>query len=181
MCKRYRLNALAKQLAKRFAVVTVDDISLDACPGVQVPVVLVSRKSGQRELRALQWGLIPNWAKDPAVGIKLYNARAETLFEKPSFRESARQRRCLIPATVFYEGRQMVEIGDGTLIAFAGIWDRWQSLEGNIIVSCSLVTVEATGFMSAIHHRMPAIVEGSQWLEHGVLEPVEPQHSREMA
>ena len=124
-----------------------------------------------------RWGLIPNWAKDPSVGAKMINARAETIREKPAFRTAFRRRRCLIPADGFYEwktvrngGKQpwRITFQDEQPFAFAGIWENWQSGDGSDVDSCSIVTTEAAPEISDIHHRMPVILDESDfdvWLE----------------
>lgn len=176
MCRRYRLKATPKQLEAAYAVQAGEDWPDEAVftPGHPVPVVLTSRKTGGRELHALQWGLVPHWAGDPEMGKKLYNARAETIMDKPSFRDSFFHRRCLIPASSFFEwqaeSKKLVEVfpsQDG-LLAFAGIWDRWQSPDGKVLASCSIITTEASSVTAEIHHRMPAILNESafnEWLD----------------
>ena len=110
-----------------------------------------------------RWGLIPFWAKDPAIGNRMINARAETLAEKPSFRQPYRRRRCIIPASGFYEwqklpeGKQPVYIcaPDEKPLAFAGLWDEWQSPEGEKLKSCTIITTAANRYVREMHHRMP--------------------------
>lgn len=117
-----------------------------------------------------RWGLIPSWSKDPAIGAKTINARAETIAEKPSFKAAFRRRRCLVPADSFYEwvtpegtrgGKQPYRIffEDGDPLAFAGIWERWQGGDGSNVETLSIVTTEASPAIAPLHHRMPVILE----------------------
>ena len=122
---------------------------------------------GGRWLGLLRWGLIPFWSKDPAPGTGLINARAETLAEKPSFRDAFRRRRCLIPADAFYEWKQggkpkqpyAIRRRDGGVMAFAGLWDRWQPAAGRPVESCAIVTTRANGVLAPLHDRMPVIID----------------------
>ena len=137
-----------------------------------------AREGGAREVIMLNWGLIPSWSKDAAMGARMINARAETVAEKPSFRAAFRQRRCLIPAQGYYEWRKEdggkqpyhIHMRDGEPFAFAGLWEYWQSGEGQVIESCAIITTEANGPVRAVHHRMPVIVEREDfdtWLDSG--------------
>lgn len=120
-----------------------------------------------RDAFLARWGLIPSWAKDPSIGAKMINARAETITEKPSFRAAFRRRRCLIPADSFYEwktlegGKQAFRItfDDGEPFAFAAVWEDWQGADGSEIESCSIVTTDAAPAIEDIHHRMPVILD----------------------
>jgi putative SOS response-associated peptidase YedK len=122
-----------------------------------------------------KWGLIPFWAKDIRIGNSLINAKAETILEKSSFRQSFRNRRCLVPADSFYEWKQDKEktpyrvlLKDEEPFAMAGIWDKWKDAEGKEIHSFSIITTEANKMMKEIHNRMPVILPRSEyknWLE----------------
>ncbi len=122
-----------------------------------------------------RWGLIPSWAKDPAIGNRMFNARGETVAEKPSFRSAYRRRRCLVPANGFYEwrlenGRKQPYVchRDGELFSLAGIWEHWQDAAGNEIDSCAIITTDAQGEMRELHDRMPVYIppEGyADWLD----------------
>ncbi|MBO6782450.1 MAG: SOS response-associated peptidase [Alphaproteobacteria bacterium] len=123
--------------------------------------------AGGREATGFQWGLIPPWAKDPAIGAKMINARAETLTEKPSFRNAFRRRRCLVPASGFYEWqatgsgpKQPVWISrpDGGLITFAGLWEVWHAPDGGELQTCTIVTTGANETLTPYHHRMPVVL-----------------------
>jgi putative SOS response-associated peptidase YedK len=121
---------------------------------------------GHRELVSLRWGLIPAWAKDASIGNRLINARSETILEKPSFRTAFQRRRCLIPASGFYEwqtlpdGKQPFYFtpSDDALIAFAGVWEQWRAPDGSLIESCTILTTKANEVVAPIHDRMPVIV-----------------------
>jgi len=122
-----------------------------------------------------RWGLIPSWSRDPSVGNRMFNARAETIAEKPSFRNAYRRRRCLIPANGFYEWR--VQEGgkqpycchlDRRLFSIAGIREQYQDAQGNEIKTCALITTESKGEMRQIHHRMPVYIgpgDYADWLD----------------
>ena len=129
-------------------------------------VLVLLCEGNVRRLGVCRWGLIPSWAKDPKIGHKLINARAETLFEKPSFRSAVRERRCLVLADGFYEWR-MTEKGKSPVyihlrskrpFGFAGLWESWISPEGQKITTCAIVTTQANELMKPIHERMPVIV-----------------------
>jgi putative SOS response-associated peptidase YedK len=116
-------------------------------------------------LALLRWGLIPPWATDPGIGNRLLNARAETVADKPSFRSAFRQRRCLIPASGFYEWQQagrrkqpyFIRPRDGRLFALAGLWERWQGPDGTV-ETCAVLTTGANELMRPLHERMPVIL-----------------------
>jgi putative SOS response-associated peptidase YedK len=122
-----------------------------------------------------RWGLVPSWSKDITMGNRMFNARAETVAEKPSFRNAYKRRRCLIPATGFYEWRQ--EEGhkqpycchiNHRLFSFAGIWELWQDADGNELQSCSVITTQSRGEMQQLHQRMPVYVapqDYTNWLD----------------
>ena len=128
----------------------------------------------------LRWGLIPHWAKDTKIALRMINARAETLTEKPAYRGLLRSHRCLIPADGFYEwrvgagGKESVRftLGDGELFAFAGLWTSWRDPERNLeIVTCTIVTTTANELVAPVHDRMPAMLPASleaAWLSHDV-------------
>jgi putative SOS response-associated peptidase YedK len=130
-------------------------------------VAVVRERDGRRQLDALQWGLVPFWAKDTTIGRRLINARLDSLAEKPAFREAWTRRRCLIPASGFYEwseakgGRKrpyFIRASDEPLLALAGLWERWRAPSGERIETCVIVTTEATQQLASIHGRMPLLV-----------------------
>jgi putative SOS response-associated peptidase YedK len=143
-------------------------------PTTPVPVV---RNGGTGRIIVLQrWGLVPSWSKDPSMGARLANARSETVADKPSFRTPFRRNRCLIPADAFYEWRALagggkqpyaIRSAGGELLAFAGIWDRWQGPEGPLD-TCAILTTTANAAMAPIHDRMPVILareDHAAWLD----------------
>ncbi len=134
----------------------------------QQVLTIVADRDGNRLWRSLQWGLVPFWAKDPAIGNRMINARAETITEKPSYRQAFARRRCVVPATGFYEWRKdadgsktpwFIARTDGLPLALAGIWDRWDGDPEQPLFSCSIITTAANPFMRDLHERMPVILE----------------------
>ena len=124
----------------------------------------------------MRWGLIPSWAKDMTIGTRTLNARSETVTKTPAFRDSILRKRCLIPADAFYEWRKMgsvkqpycFEVGEGETFALAGLWDQWQSPDGKIIESCTILTTGPNSLVADIHDRMPVIVPPDKydlWLD----------------
>ncbi len=121
------------------------------------------------------WGLIPSWAKDPIIGKRMINARGETLAEKPFFRGSFKYKRCLIPADGFYEWQpqpksktkipHFIYLQDRKSFAFAGLWDEWHSPDGATLRSCTIITTAPNDLMSALHNRMPVILDKSDYAE----------------
>lgn len=147
--------------------------------------VVIRRLSDQKALVAsiLRWGLIPHWAKDPAIGTRLINARSETVVEKPSFREAFVHRRCLVPTNGFYEwqgkGRDKqpfyIGMADGQSFAIGGLWESWQSPETTCTESFTILTTQANACVAPIHDRMPVIVpveHYATWLDSGSTVPV---------
>ncbi len=142
-------------------------------PGGDVAVVV---NRGARRLEMFHWGLIPRWAKDPSIGNRLINARAETAAEKPSFRAALRQRRCLVLADGFYEWKgksapktpMYMRMKNGAPFAFAGLWETWQPPAGMAIESCAILTTEPNSLLAPIHNRMPVILtrkDYAAWLD----------------
>lgn len=136
-------------------------------------------KETVRELSLMRWGLIPSWAKDSSAAAKMINARSETAATKPAFGDALKSRRYLIPADGFYEwmrtgkGKQphCFEVNDGQLFALAGLWDRWKNPNGNWIKTCSILTTIPNAVTSAVHDRMPVILDPDSydlWLDPGM-------------
>jgi putative SOS response-associated peptidase YedK len=177
MCGRFTLFASGKQLAQRFELTQTPlfEPRYNIAPTQSVAAVRLT--PGGRELALLRWGLIPSWATDPAIGNKLLNARCETVAEKPSFRSAFRHRRCLIPASGFYEwhkagtGRKQpyfIRPRADDLFAFAGLWERWNAPQGGLIESCTILTTEANELMRPLHERMPVLLDAdakATWLD----------------
>src|SRR5262245_33896326 len=183
MCGRYSLATSRGQLADLFRLAGGPDLPLryNIAPTQPVPVV---RAAGDgRALALARWGLIPHWASDPAIGNRMINARSETVAEKPSFRDAFRKRRCLIPATGFYEwlaqagGKQPYHfrLHDGRPFAFAGLWERWDR-GGEPVASCARRTTEVNAVVRPVHGRMPVIMPPEHfaaWLTAGTREGAE--------
>lgn len=134
--------------------------------------VLVIPNSGGCRADFFIWGLIPHWSKDPSIGARLINARAESAHTKPSFRGPFRYRRCLIPASGFYEWQDTggrvkqpwyFHSRDHSPLAMAGLWDAWQSPDGSLVYSCTILTTQANPDVSPIHNRMPVLLPPSAW------------------
>uniref|UniRef100_A0A7C1FJD2 Abasic site processing protein n=1 Tax=Caldilinea aerophila TaxID=133453 RepID=A0A7C1FJD2_9CHLR len=181
MCGRFTLYATPEALAEHFG--------LDEPPAKLVPryniaptqpvgVVRVHPQRKKREWALVLWGLIPSWSKEPVMASRMINARAETVPEKPAFRAAFRRRRCIVPASGFYEwmkkngGKQPYYItsGDGTLLGFAGLWESWTGPEGEEIESCTILTTDANEEVARLHNRMPVILapeDYATWLGDG--------------
>lgn len=168
MSRRFIVRSKPEAVAKQFnATITGDFISGKVfAPRDIVPIIVDSRKTKTRELQAAHFGLVPSFAMDPAVGKKLYSCRAETIDIKPSFRPAFEARRCLIPASAFYEwhlhNKEPFEVtpAKGKLMALAGLWDRWRDpVTDEVIVSCCIITTEAAGPLAEIEQRMPVILD----------------------
>ena len=167
MCGRFTMRHTTDQVAMRFGVETVAAEMTQRYNIAPTQPVAVVTENSPRALSLMKWGLIPSWAKDPAIGNKMINARAETLAEKPSFKTAIVRRRCLIPADGFFEWRRegahkqpmFIHDADDGLFAFAGLWDVWRSPEGEEVHSCAIITVAPNPLMATIHDRMPAMLE----------------------
>ena len=141
--------------------------SYNVAPTQSVPAIV--RKDDQNVLRTFHWGLIPFWAKEPSIGNRMINARSETVDSKPAFRTAFKKRRCLIPADGFYEWRGpkgsrqpiYITLPDGEPFGFAGLWEYWDNkgAADKPILSCTILTTEASESINAIHHRMPVILK----------------------
>lgn len=165
MCGRYTLITDITRIAESFGVAPTLETQprYNIAPTQDIVTIL---NNGGAHLSLLRWGLIPAWAKDESIGSRMINARAETLAEKPSFRNLLRSRRCLVVADGFYEWQtegksktpMYITLQDGQPFAFAGLWDLWKSPEGYAVQSCTIVTTEPNELMAPIHNRMPAIL-----------------------
>lgn len=166
MCGRFALRTPPKGLAKAFGVEEVPEFEARYNIAPTQSVLSVHQTPDGREMKYLKWGPVPSWAKDPSAGARLINARSETVTEKPSFREAFRRRRCLIPSDGFYEwartaGRKQpyfFQLRDGQPFGFAGLWDRWQGGDGEVVESCAILTTEANDVLRPVHDRMPVIL-----------------------
>jgi putative SOS response-associated peptidase YedK len=182
MCGRYRLSR-RKQLVEEYfdSAPWEEDWNprYNVAPTQPVPVIRQNPKEPVRELSLMRWGLIPSWAKDASVAAKMINARSESASTKPAFRDALKTRRCLIPADGFYEWARAgkskqpycFEVGEGELFAFAGIWERWKDPSGGWIKTCSILTTIPNAVTSAVHDRMPVILDQDSydlWLDPGM-------------
>ncbi|SMX37999.1 SOS response-associated peptidase [Maliponia aquimaris] len=172
MCGRFAITLPSDAMAQLFDAVPGNDLpdvpNYNVCPTNNVHVVM---NDGARRLTAMRWGFLPHWYKAPIGGPLLINARAETIAEKPAFKAACRERRCLIPATGFYEWTKdeddkrlpwyIFPAGEGPM-AFAGVWQDWER-DGQALRTCAVVTCAANQAMSAIHHRMPVILARDDW------------------
>ena len=171
MCGRFVLVTDLTKISEKFDVRdTLSGIKADwnISPGQHIPAVV--HRDGQNILESFLWGLIPSWAKDPSIGNKLINARAETIHEKPSFRTAFKRRRCLIVADGFYEwkteGRKKTPLyfylKSGEPFGLAGLYETWMSPDQKQIHTCTIITTDANTLIQPIHDRMPVIVPKEQ-------------------
>jgi putative SOS response-associated peptidase YedK len=188
MCGRYELHAHPAAIALAFGLAEPPEIvpRYNIAPMQQVPIVRVNAH-GARELAFVRWGLVPRWAKDPAIGAKMINARGETVRDKPAFRTAYRRHRCLLPASGFYEwmardtatgAKQPVHVAprDGTLFAFAGLAERWLGPDNEPLDTCTIVTTVANALLAPVHERMPLIIapaDYARWLDPTVADPAD--------
>jgi len=188
MCGRFTLTAGGPALADEFELADVPELAAryNIAPSQDVAVILREPSCTTRVLRNMRWGLVPHWARDPAMGSRMINARAESAAEKPAYRTPFRQRRCLLPATGFFEwkrigaGKQpmLLRRRDGRLFAFAGLWDRWHPKEGEPMESCTILTTEPNDLVVDVHDRMPVILPPEAyepWLDPDLQEPADLQ------
>ncbi|ODU50595.1 MAG: hypothetical protein ABS92_02535 [Thiobacillus sp. SCN 63-374] len=178
MCGRYALTSSPAVIAERFDLAWAPDLPphYNIAPGQVIPAV---RDAGQgRALAWLKWGLIPSWAKDTSIGMKLINARGETLGDKPAFRHAYRRNHCLVPADAFYEWKQVagnkqpycIRMRDRSPFGMAGLWEHWVAPGGQVVESCTIITVDANSLIAELHDRMPLIVAPGDydvWLSAG--------------
>ena len=183
MCGRFALIVDASVLADVFDVDPPQDFKprFNIAPTQKVPVIRQDPQ-GAREGVVLRWGLIPSWAKDEKIGARMINARSETAAEKPSFRSAVKTRRCLVPASGFYEwvkgpeGKQphFIHFSNGRVFAFAGLWERWSKTERGPLDTFTILTTTPNELMAGLHDRMPVILKPStydEWLEPRPLDP----------
>jgi putative SOS response-associated peptidase YedK len=179
MCGRFAFYSPAEATAALFGAGGSLDIGprYNIAPTQDIAAVRDTGAEGAgRELVALRWGLVPFWAKDPAIGNGMINARAETVAEKPAFRAAYRRRRCLVLADGFYEWHRegsvkipyFISLASEDPFAFAGLWERWRNQEtGESLQTATLLTTQANDFLAKLHHRMPVILDAERverWL-----------------
>lgn len=184
MCGRFTLTVDAEAIQLAF---NLQDASAwqqaryNIAPSQMAPVI--SNRNPQ-ELSLMKWGLVPSWAKDPAIGNRMINARAETVAQKPSFRAAFKRRRCLIPADGYYEwtkrdGKKApiyIKRKDRDIFALAGLWERWEKPDETWLETCTILTTGANDFIRPIHHRMAVMIEPEYyalWLSEEVLIPAQ--------
>ncbi len=181
MCGRFTLTSNLDELQGRFGFLSEITGSqfFDHGPRYNIaptqPVLTVTN-DGQRRGEVMRWGLVPFWAKDLKVGARMINAVGETVSAKPAFRAAFKKRRCLVLANGFYEWRKedqrkipiYIYPRNGEPMAFAGLWETWQSPEGQVVQSCTIITTSANPFIQPIHNRMPVILSDETqalWLD----------------
>lgn len=172
MCGRFVLKILKAELIDVFDLASCEDYpaGYNIAPGTDIPVIRRSPE-GLRVLHRLRWGLIPHWAKDPAIGARLVNARSESVTDKPAFRDAFRRRRCLVPADGFYEWKvegkmrqpYYFSAPSGAPLALGALWESWTAPDGTVVRTVCLLTTQANALMAPIHERMPVIVAREHW------------------
>lgn len=170
MCGRYALFGPHSRLAEQFGA-KVDQLVLNfpprynAAPMQQLPVIR-QRANGERVAQLLRWGLVPAWAKDESIATRFINLRCDTLAERAGFRNAYKSRRCIVPASGFYEWKSsaggkkpyFIRPADDTLFGFAGLWERWRKPNGDVVDTFAIVTTDANDAIRPLHDRMPLIV-----------------------
>ncbi|MDH5427080.1 MAG: SOS response-associated peptidase [Nitrospirota bacterium] len=177
MCGRFTRKGNFQQLAQLLGISSfpASPPRYNIAPSQMIACVRTNPESQENECVELKWGLVPSWAKDPSIGHKMINARAETVAEKPSFRKAFQQRRCLILADGFYEWKRegkakqpyYIHFADNRPFAFAGLWERWGKDGNPSLESCAIITTGPNALMASIHHRMPVILhpkDYASWL-----------------
>lgn len=183
VCGRFAVDIVPNVLSEVFGLADTPTVGprYNVAPTQQAAVVREGA-DGRNRLDLLHWGLIPAWAKERNIAYKMINARSETLQEKPSFRQAYKYRRCVVPASGFYEwlheGKaklpHYIRIRDGLPMLFAGLWENWKSPEGELVESFTILTTGANKLLETIHERMPVILhpaECGRWLDRSVTNP----------
>jgi len=177
MCGRFAFYSPAEAAAALFGVSAAPDVQprYNIAPTQFIAAVRDAGDDG-RELVMLRWGLVPFWAKDPSIGNRMINARAETVAEKPAYRAAYKHRRCIVLADGFYEWQKTgdsktpyyISLASGKPFALAGLWENWNDKQtGDSLQTATLITAAANDFMTPLHHRMPVILEAGtagEWL-----------------
>ena len=183
MCGRFVQYSLFPEIVREFDIQQVDAEprpSYNIAPTQDVAAVI---NDGVNRLTTCRWGLIPPWSKDPVIGSRMINARAETVAEKPSFSKPFRKSRCLIVADGFYEWRKengrkvpvYIRLKNGRTFGLAGLYSDWSQPDGETIRTCTIITTEPNSLLKPIHNRMPVIIPKEKnrlWLDPGVQDPV---------
>jgi putative SOS response-associated peptidase YedK len=180
MCGRYTLTSPGEVIAELFELVDVPEVlpHYNLAPTQEAAVVRVAAPGAPRRLDYLRWGLIPYWATDPAIGNRMINARAESVADKPAYRDSFRRRRCLVPADGFYEWKRqgkarqpyLIRRRDRRPFAFAGLWSSWRGRDADRRETFTIVTTTPNELLAQLHDRMPVILDYrdfAAWLDPG--------------
>lgn len=184
MCGRFSISASRDEVAQQFAVddVVAEEMAprYNVAPSQDVLAVATSADGTRRRLGTFRWGLVPSWAKDPSIGNRMINARAESADSRPAFRAAFEKRRCLVPASGYYEW-QVPDRGagahgarprkipyyfsrrDGLLIALGGLWEVWHGPDGEVLRTCTILTSDSDATNAPVHDRMPVIVPEASW------------------
>ncbi|MFZ4534238.1 MAG: SOS response-associated peptidase [Alsobacter sp.] len=176
MCGRFALTSTPQSVRALFGYADEPDFPPRSAIAPTEPVGVVTMLGGARRFILMRWGFVPSWAKDPGEFPLLFNARGETLADKPAFRTALRRRRCIFPADAFYEwrrtGRQRepfrIARRDGAPMALAGLFETWSSPDGGEIDTAAIITTTANGTVAAVHERMPVILaphDMAVWLD----------------
>lgn len=187
MCGRYTAKWDLQAFSGHFETPTpLFAANYNIAPQSDVPIVRLNR--GERETAIVRWGLIPSWAKSPEeFNANLFNARSETVREKPAFKGALKIRRCLIPTSGFYEWQRLENSkqpyffhhAESDPFAFAGLWERWEGFSGRVLETCTILTTEANNLVRPVHDRMPVILNAKdydEWLDHDIKQPEELEH-----
>jgi putative SOS response-associated peptidase YedK len=177
MCGRYTLVSNPEAIRALFRYAGQPNFPARYNSAPTQPIAVVRLFEGRREFALLRWGLIPGWVKDPRSFSLLFNARGESVLDKPAFQSAMRYRRCLIPFDGFYEWRQRgkrkqpyyIRARDGRPMAFAGLWESWMGPNGEEMETAAIVTTTANLQLEPLHHRMPVILPPEAfepWLDH---------------
>ena len=184
MCGRFTQKGSFKNLAELLGLPIPPTLAprYNIAPSQRIACVRTSPQSTTRECVDLKWGLVPSWAKDPSIGNKMINARAETVAEKPSFRKAFKQQRCMVLADGFYEWKRegnakqpyYIRFKDQRPFCFAGLWERWENGTDGPLETCAMLTIGPNAVMEPIHHRMPVILQEHDyetWLDQNIQNP----------
>ena len=180
MCGRFSLTDI-DSIFSRFGVIISKDINkkitphYNIAPTQKIPVIYKD-KNQENRIEFMKWGLVPYWAKDPKIGYKMINARAETLTQKPSFKHLLKSKRCLVPSSGFYEWKRIdkrkvpyyIGIKNSRIFSFAGLYDNWKDSVGNELKTFTIITTNSNNTLKPIHNRMPVILEEEfeeDWLD----------------
>ena len=169
MCGRYALTTEPGDLQEAFPEFKFPDLGIPRFNIAPSQPILATSNDGKKKADHFNWGLIPSWAKDPSIGNRMINARADTLAEKPAFRSAYKYRRCLIFADGFFEWQAQpgsklkipffIQLKSRLPFVFAGLWEQWHSTDGSEILSAAIITTEPNELMTSIHNRMPVILK----------------------